>query len=236
VAAARAAGVAEVSVDLIAGTPGEDADSWRLTLEHALAAGVDHVSAYALGVHPNTPLGRAVAAGLTPAPDDDVQRDRLDEARVILGAAGLQLYEVSNFARGATSRSRHNVLSWRHGDYLGVGVGAHGHRAGRRWWTTRSLVRYLAALEVPEPARDADGRVGALTGEERLDDDARALERLLLGLRLREGLHPRDVPPLAPEALADVVAAGLVTTSCGRVQVTDRGRHLLDEVVRRLTD
>jgi hypothetical protein len=73
-----------------------------------------------------------------------------------------------------------------------------------------------------------------LTGEEVLDDDARALERLLLGLRLREGLHPRDVPPLDPVAVEDAVAAGLVTGSCGRLQATEDGWFLLDEAVARL--
>ncbi len=235
VAAARAAGIDRVSLDLIYGTPGEDRASWSTSLSSVLALGVDHVSAYALGVHANTPLGRAVAAGRVPAPDDDVQRDRYDEARVVLAAAGLVQYEVANFARGDAARSRHNVLYWRHGDYLGVGVGAHAHVDGRRWWTTRSTERYLAAHAPGAAAtRDERGRIPDLTGEELLDDDARALERLLLGLRLREGLHPRDVPPLDPVALEDAVAAGLVTGSCGRLQATEGGWFLLDEAVGRL--
>jgi putative oxygen-independent coproporphyrinogen III oxidase len=235
VAQARAAGIRRVSLDLIYGTPGEDAASWRDGLAAVIALDVDHVSAYALGVHANTPLGRAVAAGTVPAPDDDVQRDRYDEARAVLAAAGYVQYEVANLARGDAERSRHNVLYWRHGDYLGVGVGAHAHVDGRRWWTTRSTERYLAAHAPGAAAvRDADGRVPDLTGEEVLDDDARALERLLLGLRLREGLHPRDVPPLDPVAVEDAVAAGLVTGSCGRLQATEDGWFLLDEAVARL--
>jgi putative oxygen-independent coproporphyrinogen III oxidase len=222
VAMVRAAGIAEVSLDLIYGTPGEDAASWRSSLAEVLAAGVDHVSAYALGVHANTPLGRAVAAGQVPAPDDDVQRDRFDEARAVLRAAGFVHYEVANFARGDARRSRHNVLYWRHGDYLGVGVGAHAHRDGRRWWTTRSTVRYLEGIEQGASdvaARRARPRAG-VTGEEALDEEARALERLLLGLRLVEGLHPFDVPAIDPGVLEEVVALDLVSTSCGRVQAT----------------
>ncbi len=238
VAMVRDAGIAEVSLDLIYGTPGEDADSWFASLAAVLAADVDHLSAYALGVHANTPLGRAVAAGQVPAPDDDVQRDRFDEARSVLSAAGFVHYEVANFARGDARRSRHNVLYWRHGDYLGVGVGAHAHEDGRRWWTTRSTSRYLEEVEATalDPSRrDASGRVVALTGEEVLDDEARALERLLLGLRLVEGLHPFDVPGIESLALEEAVALELVTMSCGRLQATESGWFLLDETVQRLS-
>jgi putative oxygen-independent coproporphyrinogen III oxidase len=238
VALARAAGIGEVSLDLIYGTPGEDRASWHASLTAVLAAGVDHVSAYALGVHANTPLGRAVAAGRVPSPDDDVQRERFDEARAVLGAAGFVHYEIANFARGDGRRSRHNVLYWRHGDYLGVGVGAHAHRDGHRWWTTRSTSRYLEAIEeaAADPSqRDALGRVAAVTGSEDLDRSARAMERLMLGLRVVEGLHPYDAPPIDPMALEDTVALDLVTTSCGRIQATEAGWFLLDETVQRLS-
>jgi oxygen-independent coproporphyrinogen-3 oxidase len=238
VAMARSEGIAEVSLDLIYGTPGEDADSWQASLSEVLATGVEHVSAYALGVHANTPLGRAVAAGIVPPPDDDVQRDRFDEANAVLEAAGYVHYEVSNFARGDARRSRHNVLYWRHGDYLGVGVGAHAHRDGRRWWTTRSTSRYLEGIERAAgdlSARDEFGRTREVTGEEILGEEARALERLLLGLRLAEGIHPFDAPAIDPMALEEAVALDLVSTSCGRVQATSSGWFLLDETVQRLT-
>lgn len=253
VVAARAAGIPRVSVDLIHGTPGETDEDWLATLAAAAALPIDHVSAYALTVHASTPFGRAVASGALPAPDDDVQRRRFDLARDVLAGAGFAHYELSNWARGAWARSRHNVLYWRHGDYLGVGVGAHAHRDGRRWWTTRGLERYLDAVEAggcgaPEGPAGADGHVldgvaetaptpsrGVLAGSERLGEVERATERLLLGLRLREGLHPADLPPIAPEALADALAAGLVETACGRLRATDDGWFLLDEAVARLT-
>jgi putative oxygen-independent coproporphyrinogen III oxidase len=230
VASVRRAGIEHVSLDLIYGTPGEDRDSWLASLAAALTMPIDHVSAYALSVHANTPLGRAVAAGQVPLPDDDVQRDRFDQTREVLAAAGFTHYEVSNFARGDVARSRHNTLYWRHGDYLGVGVGAHAHVGGRRWWTTRSTSRYLEA----SGACDADGRHLDVTTEEILDLEAQALERLMLGLRLREGLHPRDVPALDALALEETVALGLITMSCGRLQATEHGWYLLDEAVRRL--
>jgi putative oxygen-independent coproporphyrinogen III oxidase len=221
----REGGIGEVNLDLIFGTPGETDDDWRHTLETVLAAGTDHVSAYALTVHDNTPFGRRVRDGDLLAPDDDVQRDRFDLADEILGAGGFEHYELSNWALGSTRRSDHNVLYWRHGDYLGVGVGAHGHLDGRRWWSTRSTERYLEAVEQG---------ASPVAGAEVLDDDERALERLLLGLRLKEGLHPHDAPPIEPLALEDTIAAGLLTASCGRLQCTAPGWFLLDEAVARL--
>ena len=222
---ARAAGMANVSLDLIFGTPGETDAEWRETLDRVLAAGVDHVSAYALTVHDNTALGRAVATGSVPAPDDDHQRDRFELAREVLARGGYDHYEISNWAMGPARRSRHNQLYWRHGDYLAIGVGAHGHLDGRRWWTTRSTARYLAAIE--------DGR-SPISGAEDLTDEERAAERLLLGLRLRDGLHPGDLPPIEPLALEEAIDAGLIETACGRVRCTEQGWFLLDEAVSRL--
>ena len=226
VAQAREAGIEQVSLDLIYGTPGETDEDWAETLRTAVAAGTDHLSAYALTVHEGTSFGSRVAAGTLPPPDEDVQRDRFDTARDVLGSVGFQQYELANWARGADRRSAHNTLYWRHGDYLAAGVGAHAHVAGRRSWQHRSLARWLAAA--------ASGQ-DATAGDEVTTPDERATERLLLGLRLREGLHPGDVPPIAPWALEDALDAGLVTTACGRLQATPDGWFLLDEAVTRLT-
>jgi putative oxygen-independent coproporphyrinogen III oxidase len=226
VAEARAAGIVQVNLDLIYGTPGETEADWERTLATALTAGGDHVSAYALTIHDNTAFGRAVATGALPDVDEDVQRHRFDVARDVLRAGGFQHYEVSNWSLGSGARSRHNLLYWRHGDYLAFGVGAHGHLAGRRWWNTRSVPGYVAAIE--------DGG-SPVAGDEILTVGERAEERLLLGLRVREGLHPNDVPPIEPLALEDAMAQGLVETACGRLRATDDGWFLLDETVRRLT-
>ncbi len=226
VAMARRAGIDQVNLDLIYGTPGETDDDWATTLQGVLAAGVDHVSAYALTIHDNTAFGRAVRRGQMPDVDEDLQRDRFDAAREVLGAGGFEHYEISNWALGSAARSVHNLLYWRHGDYLAFGVGAHGHWRGRRWWNTRSTTGYLDAVEA--------GR-SPVTGTEDLTPDERAEERLLLGLRVREGLHPVDAPPIEPLALEDVMAKGLIMTSCGRLQCTEDGWFLLDEAVRLLT-
>lgn len=225
VAHARQAGLGHVGIDLIYGTPGEDDADWRRSLELALATGVDHVSAYALTIHDNTPFGRSVAAGALPDVDDDVQRERFEVARQVLGDAGMDQYELANWAYSAASRSRHNVLYWRHGDYLGVGVGAHGHVAGRRWWATRATARWMAAVE--------QGSSG-VAGDEILTPSERAVERLMLGMRLRDGIHPYDLPPIEPMALESALARGLVEFSCGRLRASDDGMFLLDETVRTL--
>ena len=236
---ARRAGIPAVSLDLIYGTPGETHTDWRTTLERTIAAGVEHVSAYALTVHDNTPFGRRVAAGELPPTDDDLQADRFDLGRELLGAAGFDHYEVSNFASGSHHRSRHNLLYWRHGDYLGVGVGAHAHLAGRRWWSTRSTTRYLEAVEAAgDPSATSAGheQPTPISGSEVLDTTERAEERLLLGLRVRDGLHLDDVPPIDPRALEDVVGLGLVDATAERLRCTDRGWLLLDAAVHRLLD
>ncbi|MGH3443295.1 MAG: radical SAM family heme chaperone HemW [Nitriliruptorales bacterium] len=232
VAAARAAGVGNLNLDLIYGTPGETAGDWERSLQQVVALDVDHVSAYALTVHDNTALGRDVADGRLPAPDPDVQRERFEAARSILGAAGCEQYELSNWARGASRRSRHNVLYWRHGDYLGLGVGAHGHLDGRRWWNHRSIERWLELAEAP--ASDPDELVGPVAGSETLTTAERAEERLLLGLRLRDGLHPHDVPPLGEAQVQAAADVGLLELSCGRFQASDDGWFLLDDLVQRL--
>ncbi|MDX1657373.1 MAG: radical SAM family heme chaperone HemW [Nitriliruptorales bacterium] len=222
---AREAGIERLNVDLIYGTPGESDADWRRSLEQVLDLGVDHVSCYALTIHPNTPFGRRVRTGAMAAPSDEVQRRRFDLARDVLSAAGFDHYEISNWARTPRERSAHNTLYWRHGDYLAVGVGAHGHLDGARWWRTRSVEDYVNAVEA--------GR-SPVAGEEELTVEQRRDERLLLGLRLKEGLHPVDRPPISPDALADAVDRGLVRTSCGRLQATEAGWFLLDDAVARL--
>ncbi len=234
VADARAAGIDQLSLDLIYGTPGERDADWEATLARVLTADVDHVSAYALTIHEGTPFGQRRGRGQLADVDEDVQAARFEALSRVLGAGGFSHYEVSNLARGPSTRSRHNLLYWRHGDYLGVGAGAHGHLAGRRWWSQRSTPRYIHAVE-QAGAAPWDRGPGPVVGDEVLDDRQRAAERLLLGLRVREGIHPNDLPPIEPLALEDALDAGLVETACGRLRCTDRGWFLLDAAVDRLT-
>ncbi|HLF41864.1 MAG TPA: radical SAM family heme chaperone HemW, partial [Acidimicrobiia bacterium] len=130
VAWARGAGFDNINVDLIYGADGESLDDWQATVDAALALDPAHVSAYALTVEPGTPLHRRIAAGEVAAPDDDDQADKYLAAVERLGAAGLESYEISNWARPG-HECRHNLLYWTMGEYQGIGCAAHSHRLGR---------------------------------------------------------------------------------------------------------
>ncbi len=219
--AATAAGIDEVSLDLIYGAAGETLDDWRASLDDALGSGVDHVSAYALTVEAGTPLARRVASGDVAAPDEDRQADAYLAAERVLSAAGLEWYEISSWARPG-HECRHNLLYWRRGEYLGVGTAAHGHTGGRRWWNVRTPERYIEAVgrgESPE------------AGSEMLDAPAGAEEAFDLALRTRYGA---PVAAEADEAAADLESAGLLTREGDRVVLTTRGRLMASDITARL--
>jgi putative oxygen-independent coproporphyrinogen III oxidase len=221
-AAARRAGFADVNVDLIYGTDGETLASWGRTLREAVALGPEHVSAYALTVEPSTPLGRRVAAGLTPPPDPDVQAAMYDLACATLGAAGYEHYEVSNWARPGHA-CVHNRGYWEGRPYLGLGAGAHSHREGRRWWNVRPPRQYVDLVRAGSPP------VG---GEERLGEEERRMERLLLGLRTARGVPAEWVEP---DLAGDYLAAGLAERRHDRLVLTEAGMLLANEVVLALS-
>jgi putative oxygen-independent coproporphyrinogen III oxidase len=217
----RAAGITRLSVDLIYGTPGETDDSWAATLGRALALGVTHVSAYALTVEPGTPY--AARARRTPAllPDDDVQAARMAVADEVLAAAGLRRYEISNWAVPG-HESRHNLTYWRGGEWLAFGSGAHGSWAGRRWWLVRDPERYARLVAAGQEP---------LGGEERPSPDEVRLERLMMGLRIAEGVHVAAVEPLDAGRLARLQDAGLISVDGARLRLTPAGMALGDQVV-----
>jgi putative oxygen-independent coproporphyrinogen III oxidase len=228
VAEAHAAGFEHVNLDLIYGAPYETETDWQASLDAAIAAGPDHISAYALVVEQGTALARQVAQGVLPAPDDDVLADRYAQADETLSRAGFQWYEVSNWARSPAARCRHNALYWQDANWWGLGPGAHSHVGGVRWWNVKHPVRYTALLE--------SGRSPA-AARELLDDNARLMERIMLGIRLREGLSMMDVPRDAHEKVPQLVTWGLADPDAfdgGRIVLTQRGRLLADAVVRDL--
>ncbi|REJ04487.1 coproporphyrinogen III oxidase [Microbacterium bovistercoris] len=230
VEAARAAGLA-VSVDLIYGAPGESLGDWEASLDAALALEPDHISAYALIIEDGTKLARQIRRGEVPAPDDDLQADMYELADARLGAAGFGWYEVSNWARRAEQRSRHNLAYWLGSDWWGFGPGAHSHVAGLRWWNVKHPAAYAQRLAAGEsPA----------AGRERPDDDARMLERVLLRSRLSEGIPLDELPIDNRDVVAGLIADGLVDGASAlrekRLRLTLQGRLLADAVVRALTD
>jgi oxygen-independent coproporphyrinogen-3 oxidase len=229
VVAARAAGL-DVSVDLIYGAPGETLADWRTSLETALALEPDHLSAYALIIEDGTKLARQIRRGEVPAPDDDLQADMYELADELLASAGMDWYEVSNWARGEQQRSRHNLAYWRGADWWGFGPGAHSHVAGLRWWNVKHPAAYAQRLAASEsPA----------AGTERPDAESLLLERVLLETRLAEGMAIADLPETNRARVAGLIADGLAdaaTALSGRIRLTLKGRLLADAVVRELTD
>jgi putative oxygen-independent coproporphyrinogen III oxidase len=220
VRAAQEVGFEHVSVDLIYGTPGETDDNFRDALSAAIDSGVDHVSAYALIVEDGTRLGAAVKRGTVPQPSDDVAADRYLIADEMLSAAGLDWYEVSNWARPG-GECRHNLAYWRNADWWGFGPGAHSHIGGTRWWNVRHPSAYATRIDAGESPAQA---------REELTDADQELERVLLGIRLKEGLAgiPEDLS-------APLIDEGLLEHHNHRLVLTQHGRLLADLVVRRLT-
>ena len=219
---AREAGFEQVSLDLIYGTPGESSGDWRTSVDAALACAPDHVSAYSLIVEDGTKLARQVRTGAVPMPDDDDLAEKYVLADEAFTAAGLGWYEVSNWARDERARCRHNELYWTSANWWGVGPGAHSHVDGRRWWNVKHPSAYAARVDAGEsPSMDG----------ETLDADTRLLERVLLEVRLRDGL-PRDL--VDPGRAEEVVGRGLAVRDRDRLVLTRSGRLLADAVVRDL--
>jgi putative oxygen-independent coproporphyrinogen III oxidase len=214
VAAIRAAGVPSFNLDLIYGAAGETLDDWRHTVESALAFDPPHISAYGLTVEAGTPL----ASQPERHPDDDDQADKYELVDELLAVAGLENYEVSNWAR-AGHESRHNHLYWNQGDYRGFGCAAHSHAAGRRWWNLRTPDRFIYAVS---------RGVSVEASSETLDAETRWLEALQLAVRTRHGV-PRA--SFSPDTLA--ILDGLVTDhphDAGRVVLTRAGRLMANEI------
>lgn len=223
---ALAAGFEHVNLDLIYGTPGESDEDLIRSVEAALDAGVDHVSAYALVVEDGTALARRVRRGELPAPDDDVLAARYQLIDCRLAAAGLQWYEVSNWSRPG-GQCRHNEGYWAGGNWWGAGPGAHGYIGDVRWWNVKHPKGYAELLNRGEPVA---------AGFERIGDRERHMEDVLLGIRLREGLPVAVLSDTERERARRAIADGLLVQTADRLVLTDRGRLLADAVVRDVLD
>jgi oxygen-independent coproporphyrinogen-3 oxidase len=226
---AAKAGFERVSLDLIYGTPGETPADLAASLDAVLEAGVGHVSAYALIVEEGTALARRIRRGELPAPDDDLLAEYYEQIDDVLGSAGLHWYEVSNWAATVEDRCRHNLGYWLGGDWWGAGPGAHSHVGGVRWWNVKHPARYAAVL--------AEGDSPA-AGRETLSRTDRQLERVLLELRLSDGLPFALLDQAARTAARKAVDEDLLEAemlALGRCVLTRRGRLLADAVVRALT-
>ncbi len=234
----RAAGFDNVSGDLIYAVPGLDDHRWEATLETLVAAAPDHISCYELTVENGTPLHRSVAQGHVRVVDADAALRQHRIALDILEAAGYRQYEVSNFARG-DRECRHNLVYWRNGYYAAAGVGAHGHlpaamaRGFRldpqpgalsfRYGHGRSVEGYIDAVSAaPLAIRDPEW----------IDATMRAEESIMLGLRLREGVHLEREDVLAEAR--ELAGAGFLVLDGSWARATPRGEDVLNQLALRL--
>ncbi|MCT2539609.1 radical SAM family heme chaperone HemW [Sedimentimonas flavescens] len=223
-----------VSFDLIYARQDQDLTAWEAELREALAMAVDHFSIYQLTIEDGTAFGLRHAAGkLRGLPDDDKAADMYLRTQEICEAAGLPAYEVSNHARPG-AESRHNLIYWRYGDYVGIGPGAHGRltlNGQRRATDTEKMpARWLSLVE-----ERGSGEIL----REALPLDEQAIEFLLFGLRLAEGIDPARYRALSGQdldagKLSALQEIGMITLEQGRILVTKDGRAVLNAVIREL--
>lgn len=239
IARLRESGIDNISIDLIAGLPHQTVESWDESLKHVIDSGVPHASVYMLEVDEDSRLGRELIAGGTKyhahhVPDEDLTADLYERAVERLEAAGIQQYEISNFARPGFE-SKHNLKYWTRDPYLGFGVDAHSMLrvpAGEgldavRFATTDNLEQYVSGAEL-------------LTTS--VDHDAALEEAFFLGLRVVKGIDLEEMAErygtaatiVFREELAEMASAGLVEVEEGKVRLTQRGRLVSNEVFERL--
>ncbi|CAA9538732.1 MAG: Hypothetical radical SAM family enzyme in heat shock gene cluster, similarity with CPO of BS HemN-type [uncultured Thermomicrobiales bacterium] len=250
--AARDAGFANLSLDLIFGWPGQTPDGWVADLDTVLGwpgsaggpDGPEHLSLYSLIVEPGTPMADAVARGILAVPDDDATADLYEAAIARMADAGYVHYEVANWAREPGLASRHNLGYWRNGDYLGLGAGAHGHLAGTSPALpgARRMQHLLPATWVAAVERGDD----PTSNTEAIPPATAIGETMLLGLRLlRQGVaadaflarHGIALDALYGATIAELAAKGLVErTPGGGVRLTSRGLLLANDVCAEFLD
>lgn len=224
----RSAGFDNVNVDLMFSFPGETMPELAEDLRAIIALGSEHVSIYALTIEENS---RFFAQQL-PLDDNELLAQQYQAVVEAMEANGLSQYEVSNFAR-AERESRHNIHYWEGGDYLGLGIGAHSHSQGRRWWNVARLQEYIEKINENE---------SPLADEEELSPEQRFLERVIFGLRTNRGV---DISAVAEQyqcrldearrrLVKELITEGLLEQDERYLKATLKGRMVLDEIAARL--
>ncbi len=249
---ARNAGFDNVSIDLMFGLPDQPVSTWERSVEQAIRLDTDHLSAYALTLEPGTPLEAEVRLGSTPEPDADLAAEMYLRAQTLLAGAGLQQYEISNWARPGRE-SEHNLVYWRSLPYLGVGPGAHSYLYG-----VGALDAFGVRFANINPPRTYIGRASAWQADGPLDTytiataaatghcepvsrrDAMA-ETMMMGLRLNDGVADdafrerfgEGIAEAFPTATADCIDLGLLEWAGGALRLTEGGRLLGNEAFSR---
>jgi oxygen-independent coproporphyrinogen-3 oxidase len=222
--AVRRAGVPEISIDLIFGTPGQTEESWTGELEHALSLGVDHLSVYALTVEPRTRLASLIEDGSYGVVDEDVSAGLFDRTREVLEGAGWSHYEVSTYARPG-HEAVHNRAYWHGQPYLGVGAAAHGLLHQRRWMNHRRPSRYIEETSGGQPEESSES----------IADDVWAWERVLTGLRdLERGVEVAWLRSATGDVFESLVRDGRLEEVGSRCRVHRDHVLFLDSILLEL--
>jgi oxygen-independent coproporphyrinogen-3 oxidase len=221
------------SLDLIFGAPGESLAQWKQSIEAVLTLNPDHISAYGLIVEKGTKLARQIKTGKLPELDEDLQADKYELADKLFSEAGYVWYEISNWSKTVADRSTHNLCYWQGQDWWGYGPGAHSHLGSTRWWNVKHPLTYSQKLE---------DLVSPAAGREMLDEQTRIFERLLLEVRIADGMQISELKAMKVDAVrivSELIADGLIDGKWavdGKLVLTLKGRLMADAVVRRLTD
>lgn len=215
----RAAGIPQVNIDLMFSIPGQARDAWERTLRHAVALAPDHVSAYNLTYEEDTAFFEALQRGGMRA-DEDVDARDYHLAEEILVEHGFEHYETSNYARPGM-RSTHNEGYWRGESYLGLGPSAVSTLAGIRSKNVADTAAYVTQVT-------ALGH--ALVESEPIDEEARRLELIAMGLRTLEGIPLALLDPAAQARAAALAEEGLARIEPPRIRLVGRGRALVDAI------
>ncbi len=219
-----------VSFDLITARPGQTLAQWEAEMARALSLGTGHLSLYQLTIEPGTRFETLHRKGELVLPDEDLSADLFAATAAIAATAGLPAYEISNHARPG-EESRHNLTYWRYGDYVGIGPGSHGRRGGVATERHRKPENWLNAVA---------GQGHGIKAERVLTPATRAVEALLMGLRLAEGVdlaYISAISGIAQSELVDVRAAerlaalGMVALDGDRLTVLPSGMLLLDAIL-----
>lgn len=227
VEAARSAGFESVSLDLIYGTPGESLEDWRVSVETALALGVDHLSAYALIVEEGTKLASQIKRRELSLPVDDLMADMYLLVDQLCEDSGLSWYELSNWSKRG-HESKHNTAYWKNANWWGLGPGAHSHIDGVRWWNVKHPTLYKSTVfagNSPEKDREV------LTPAQRSD------ESIMLSIRMREGIALSSLTAHQQDRVEEYSRSGHLDRERwdhGLLQLTPQGRLIADRIVREL--
>lgn len=216
------------SLDLIYGAPGENDAEWEKSVKSAIAYDPNHISCYALTVEPGTKMGVDLKHGKIELPNEDVLARRYEKANQLLESAGYRWYEISNWAKSGFE-CQHNLHYWRNDNWWGYGAGAHSHLNGTRFWNLKHPLAYaqkLAKNPIESPILEA----------EKLTESQRLAEKIMLGIRLREGV---GVPAsVKKQTIANFIADGLIDPRAvmkeNKLILTVRGRLLADFLIREL--